>query len=1210
MYHRLAEIHRLMESRKDTVRRDRIQDLIRKDREKEFSMAFCGHFSAGKSTLLNRLYGENLLPTSPVPTSANVVRVRPGEHRVVLTLVSGKKKIYRGPYTEEDLKALCQNGDEVTAVDVYRPDAPFPKGVALLDTPGVDSTDEAHQRVTESALHLADAIFYVMDYNHVQSEGNLRFLRRMKERNKRIFPVINQIDKHREEELSFHRFRERVEETFRAWGLDPDPVFYTSIREPEHPHNQMPRLKAQVDELIRDREALLKESLSLEAEYLIREHLSHLKEQKRNTIEEITDGLEEPLPPLEELDREYAEWKERREGLDREIREVEREFRNGLEDLLHNAYLMSYENRERARRYLETELTKFRVGWFLSKGKTKKEREERFRDFYEKLKQTVDTQLDFHVKQYLIGFLKQQGIHTEERAEAVYGLESPFRPELLKETIKEGAGMTGDYLLKYTGDLAGRIKQGYSRQAQALFDSYVKILKEQTEARREEAEDRIRKLETLRKKAAEVDRLHKEHSDWEENLRLILDGTRAPEIRTEPDVFWEEEPEETGSIFPNEERSGEAGPGVEKPGTVKEPDPSKSVERTREALRCLREAESAMKDIKALRSIGDDLAGKRKRVENRRFTVALFGAFSAGKSSFANAWLGREVLPVSPNPTTAAINRITAPEGDYGHGDVLIHFKSEAGLLEELREAFGRFGKSADSLRAAVQDIGELLSVSDPDPAQQTVFPFLRAVREGYDELSEMLGQTRRFPLKAFGSFAARESRSCLVEMAELFYDCPLTRRGVTLVDTPGADSIHARHTEVAFRYIKEADAILFVTYYNHAFSRADREFLIQLGRVKDAFSMDKMFFIMNAADLAASDQERAEVSAYLRDQLLQYGIRHPRMFAVSSLKALKEGEEKDRIAPPAGSGMKAFREAFTEFLEVDLMSVSLHGMEADLRRADAVLKRLAKEVRQGNEEKRRKMDVYGREKKEVLSFLSEVDPRSDEQALSQEIEELFYYVKQRLFLRYNDVFTEIFHPSALKGVHAKKRLYSCIREMIEFLRQDLMQELRATSLRVERWFSGRLERVQASVRKECLRWNDSLSLAEFPGEAPEPPEWKEPFPSLDPEAFKKAANLFKNSRDFFEKNGKLRMREAMKTELEPAVDRYLREEQSRWIPHYVRAWREEAEALKRKMADDVLRHYDHVLEALSDQADPLVYERTGKFLADRIEELEQHLRS
>ena len=56
--------------------------------------------------------------------------------------------------------------------------------------------------------------------------------------------------------------------------------------------------------------------------------------------------------------------------------------------------------------------------------------------------------------------------------------------------------------------------------------------------------------------------------------------------------------------------------------------------------------------------MASELAQKADRLENQSFTVALFGAFSAGKSSFANALIGDRLLPVSPNPTTAAINKI------------------------------------------------------------------------------------------------------------------------------------------------------------------------------------------------------------------------------------------------------------------------------------------------------------------------------------------------------------------------------------------------------------------------------------------------------------------------------------------------------------------------------------------------------------------------
>ena len=107
---------------------------------------------------------------------------------------------------------------------------------------------------------------------------------------------------------------------------------------------------------------------------------------------------------------------------------------------------------------------------------------------------------------------------------------------------------------------------------------------------------------------------------------------------------------------------------------------------------------------------------------------------------------------------------------------------------------------------------------------------FITAFKQGYPIYKDELGTVLKVERDEFVKFVAEENRSCFVESIDFYYDCELTRKGITLVDTPGADSINARHTDVAFDYIRNADAILFVTYYNHAFARADREFLIQLG--------------------------------------------------------------------------------------------------------------------------------------------------------------------------------------------------------------------------------------------------------------------------------------------------------------------------------------------------------------------------------------------
>ena len=291
-------------------------------------------------------------------------------------------------------------------------------------------------------------------------------------------------------------------------------------------------------------------------------------------------------------------------------------------------------------------------------------------------------------------------------------------------------------------------------------------------------------------------------------------------------------------------------------------------------------ASDEVKDLPGFKKIADELMQKAERLENQSFTVALFGAFSAGKSSFANALLGERLLPVSPNPTTAAINKIMPIDDVHPHGTVLVKLKSYDTLMEDVNRSLAAFDQKANSIDSAISFAQTIISnEKHVDAYEKMHLAFLQAFVRGIGAYTDRLGETIESDLTGFSGFVANEEQSCLVEWIEVYYDCELTRKGVTLVDTPGADSINARHTGVAFEYIKNSDAILFVTYYNHAFSKADREFLIQLGRVKDTFALDKMFFIVNAIDLAQDEEEMNAVLDYVEDQLVTYGIRQPHLY-------------------------------------------------------------------------------------------------------------------------------------------------------------------------------------------------------------------------------------------------------------------------------------------------------------------------------------------
>lgn len=335
----------------------------------------------------------------------------------------------------------------------------------------------------------------------------------------------------------------------------------------------------------------------------------------------------------------------------------------------------------------------------------------------------------------------------------------------------------------------------------------------------------------------------------------------------------------------------------------------------------LRAAAALLAPHPALASAARDLTARADALAGGSFTLALFGAFSAGKSSFANALLGESVLPVSPHPTTAAVNRILAPAEGRSHGTADVRMKSRDMWWDDLKYSFGVLGLQEPS-PANWRSVAEGLNPAGIHPAGLPHYGFLKAAASGWDEMESRLGTTETVELAEYRGYVADETKSCFVDGIDLYYSCPMTEQGIVLVDTPGADSLHARHTGVTFNYIKNADAIVYVTYYNHAFSKADRQFLSQLGRVKDSFALDKMFFIVNAADLAQSEDELNEVVKHVRTNLTASGVGSPHIFPVSSLAALDNKRQGDEEKLQA-SGFPVFEEALGRFAVEELPRLS-----------------------------------------------------------------------------------------------------------------------------------------------------------------------------------------------------------------------------------------------------------------------------------------------
>jgi small GTP-binding protein len=1190
---RLSTLYSYIHKHQNKNLEKKLIQLAEKTLLQEYSVAFCGHFSAGKSTMINRLIGENILPSSPIPTSANLVKVKTGDEYAKVHFKHDKPRMYLPPYDYEQVKNYCKDGDQIEWVEISHSDSNLPKGMVILDTPGIDSTDDAHRIATESALHLSDLIFYVMDYNHVQSEVNFLFTKDLTIAGKEIYLVINQIDKHREEELTIEEFKQSVQDSFLSWGVNPKGIFYTSLKDFSHPHNQFEELQTFIHERINNIEMHLKQSLFISLNQLVGEHLSWLEDQNADQEERALELLNElSIIEQEQLEEKEEELNSRLEFLKDEHQGFLKKFQDEIEKVLKNAYLMPFQTRELAERFLQANQEGFKVGFLFSKQKTDAEREQRLDIFYHDLLEKVSSQLDWHLRSFFQQVIKEYQIQDDVVLKACQNYQTPFSKELLVSNVKPGAILSGEYLLNYTNDVVAEI----TREARKVIMTILGILSNVMEMKLAEQMNRIQigreRIWPYIEAKSKLVEIESFITTEKSKLENILTGQQK-DLNFQKELFTQKE-EDIVIIRENDQLPLLVTENVvlaEENISISQNQPIAKINKEDLLLR-LKSTAKDLKGVKGFEQTSFELLEKASRIENQGFTVALFGAFSAGKSSFANALMGAEVLPVSPNPTTAAINKILPVTDQYPHGTVRVKLKNSEQLLIEVQRSLKMFDLHAENLNQALNHIQTIITQSTDFIGNEKIhISFLNAFQLGFSDLSESLGQVLQTDIGEFRDFVANETKSCFVDWIELYYDCEFTRNGITLVDTPGADSINARHTGVAFDYIKNSDAILFVTYYNHAFSKADREFLIQLGRVKETFELDKMFFIINAVDLANDEEELQSVISYVTSQLTVYGIRQPHLFALSSLIALKEKLSSERTT---SSKMNEFEKSFYRFISEDLLKTSLASAENELQRLRQEIKILIEASNVDETVRNEKIKTLRQEHERAQASLSTQSKSYFETRVTQELEELLFYIKQRVFLRFNDFFKESFNPAVLKddGRNMKKALNGALEEFLLSVGYDFAQELRATSLRMDAFLRKQLREFHQSLSNSLMEINKEISISICDEQPNRHLEFTNAFDLVDRAMFQTALSTFKNPKAFFEKNEKKKMLDELYEVLQQPADEYLNVEGIKLIALYKELLNELFEQKVSTTSQEIDAFYERYISSIENKSQAMELSR------------------
>lgn len=1189
----LTAYHKLMLDNGDRNNASKMVELYQKRKEGEIVISFAGHFSAGKSSMVNAILDKNILPKSPIPTSANIVKIMSGKGTARVFFHHGEPVEYQEPYDVEMIKEFGKDRDTIKRMELSTSESLLPNKSAIVDTPGIDAAEDADRLMTESSLHLVDILFYVMDYNHVQSEVNLYFLKSIQDLGIPFYIVINQVDKHEEAELSFANFELKINNTLHQWDIIPCSIYFSSLLDDAHPYNQFPQIKKKVFSLLEDEEKSIMR-IDRSVQTLAEAHKQFLnRDYDAKTAHLDNDFSVADQEKLQEINSEL-------ESLLWVPQETSEFLQSDLQTTLKNAYLMPADLRDEAELFLVSRQRGFKVGVLRSKRKTARAKEKRINTFLQALQKSMEASIEWKIRDKFINRLKENNITDPKIMNEVQQLKITYTAEDLLHLVNPGAKVNGHTVLNYTNDVSDDIKKKFKDQAYSFIDRTVKFIQaniseqvnELTKQRDllektfQKYKEAVEHKDVLQKKLATVDKLWTDPETDERARQMMQASINATSYSVKQGNYIEKTAGNPDKTIQKEERNSDS---VMKMKNYSMDYVTQTIDQTIQVIESLPGFQSFVKKLR----------DKQQRLAERNLTIALFGAFSAGKSSFANALLGKSLLPSSPNPTTAVINRITPVTDQHVHGTVIIQLKDEATLESDLQALIKRFSPEEADFPTLL-DWVESNKLQENNALSKLYQAYLQAMIDGYEANKDYIGKQMKVTLNEFADFVTDETKACYMETIDLYYDCSLTQQGITLVDTPGADSVNARHTSVAFDYIKYADAILYVTYYNHALSRADKDFLLQLGRVKEAFELDKMFFIINAADLAESKSDLQLVENYVEEQLIDSGIRFPKIFPVSSKLAL-QNKQGDQIL---NKKMAAFEATFYQFIKNDLSQLTMESAVMDVRRVHQALTNHLDTVHLNEQEKQQYEKTLLHKQKSVIELVENIEVRAYEIRIRQKIEKQLYYVKERLAIRFHDMFKEMFNPTTItaSGKKSQEQLQHGLMQLLDYAGYELLQELRAVSLRLEAYVVELWNEVYKELNRQVQQMGESFILPTLQHVELETPRYEQAFTELGTQSFSKTLGRFKGTKAFFAGNEKEKMKDEIYALLEPLIDDYININESKMAKSYQRQWRQLVEKMKQETTEAIEADVKNYLSLLTDTTDVKMLQDSRNEISDILE--------
>lgn len=191
---------------------DRLQGLRHRLNDNVFRILVLGEFSAGKSTFLNAILAKKILPTATTETTAAINVIKFGEiDKIEVQLIGTKDRVLiRNNELLTYSTSLTSDSDEksrtVETIFISTPSEYCKNGVEFIDTPGLNTVYEYHEKRTLEYLINGNAAIMILDGTQFLTQSEIQYLDTFRQYLGKIFFVVNRVNQMPEDDNFYDNF--------------------------------------------------------------------------------------------------------------------------------------------------------------------------------------------------------------------------------------------------------------------------------------------------------------------------------------------------------------------------------------------------------------------------------------------------------------------------------------------------------------------------------------------------------------------------------------------------------------------------------------------------------------------------------------------------------------------------------------------------------------------------------------------------------------------------------------------------------------------------------------------------------------------------------------------------------------------------------------------------------------------------------------------